>query len=156
MRLKSIIQTPIGEMLAISSNGRLQHLHFLEPQTSYDALSSSSGTSIEEELELYFSGNLETFRTPIELIGTDFQKDAWNELTKIEYGTTINYNSQATQIGRPKSYRAVASANAANKLAIIVPCHRVIASSGKISGYNGGIERKQWLLEHERRNKSAV
>jgi O-6-methylguanine DNA methyltransferase len=85
--------------------------------------------------------------------GSPFQKLVWNELLNIPYGETRSYLEEANAIGKPTSYRAVANANGANKLAIIIPCHRIINNNGEIGGYGGGIARKKWLLEHETRYK---
>ncbi|WP_345786131.1 trifunctional transcriptional activator/DNA repair protein Ada/methylated-DNA--[protein]-cysteine S-methyltransferase [Rubellicoccus peritrichatus] len=105
--------------------------------------------SIEKELTEYFAGALKAFTTPIAYTGSDFQKSVWEQLRKIPYGKTRSYAEQAKAIGNPSAVRAVARANGANQLAIIVPCHRVIGSDGKLTGYAGGLARKQWLLENE-------
>lgn len=103
-------------------------------------------------MELYFSGKLRQFNTPTHLIGSPFQKKAWLALIDIPYGETRSYLQQAKVIGNPSAYRAVANANGANQLAIVVPCHRIINANGELGGYGGGVNRKQWLLEHERRH----
>jgi len=109
--------------------------------------------SIEEEIKAYFVGNLKKFNTPIHMLGSPFQKMAWDALTLIPYGETRSYAEQAQTLGKPTAYRAVANANGANSLCIIVPCHRIITSSGELGGYGGGIARKKWLIEHEQKNK---
>ncbi len=106
---------------------------------------------IEEELKLYFNGTLQKFNTPIYLLGSPFQKMVWQELINIPYGKTRSYLNQAKALGKPTSYRAVANANGMNQLAIIVPCHRIINSNGELGGYGGGLHRKKWLIEHERK-----
>lgn len=108
---------------------------------------------VEEELEKYFAGNLKEFKTPIHLLGSDFQQAVWKELMRIPYGDFRSYMAQAIAIGKPTGYRAVANANGANQLAIIVPCHRIINSNGNLGGYGGGIEKKKWLIEHEKKFK---
>lgn len=105
--------------------------------------------SIEQELKKYFEGRLGKFTTPLFLLGSPFQKKVWNELLKIPYGTTRSYAAQAVSMGEPKATRAVANANGANQLAIVIPCHRIINSNGALGGYGGGIARKEWLLQHE-------
>lgn len=105
--------------------------------------------SIKQEINQYFQSGLQEFKTPIKLIGTDFQKQAWQALRAIPFNQKKNYQAQASSLGKPKSYRAVANANSANKLAIIVPCHRIINKDGKLGGYKGGLDRKKWLLEFE-------
>lgn len=102
-----------------------------------------------QQLDEYFEGSRRTFSLPIHLVGTDFQLLAWNELQQIPYGQTESYREQAEHIQRPKAFRAVAQANHANPISIIVPCHRVIAADGTLGGYGGGIDRKRWLLNHE-------
>jgi methylated-DNA-[protein]-cysteine S-methyltransferase len=87
---------------------------------------------------------------PLQMQGTVFQQRIWEALKAIPYGTTMSYGELAQQIGQPKASRAVGLANGRNPISIIVPCHRVIGANGKLTGYGGGIERKQWLLNHER------
>jgi AraC family transcriptional regulator of adaptative response/methylated-DNA-[protein]-cysteine methyltransferase len=98
---------------------------------------------------LYFQGKLKEFKTPIALNGTPFQKQVWEELLKIPYGQTISYKDLAIAVGNPRGCRAVAQANGANNLAVIIPCHRVINHNGRIGGYGGGLDRKKWLLDLE-------
>ncbi len=104
------------------------------------------------QLEEYFSEKRKEFTIPIELNGTDFQKRVWSELLKIPYGETISYLELARRLGDEKCIRAAASANGKNKLAILIPCHRVIGANGSLTGYAGGIENKKMLLELEKRN----
>lgn len=106
--------------------------------------------SIESELKRYFAGELRDFRTPVALSGTEFQLGVWRQLQRIPAGRTVSYMELARAVGNPKGVRAVAQANGANRLAIIVPCHRVIESSGGLGGYGAGTDVKQRLLEHER------
>lgn len=106
--------------------------------------------SIERELGEYFDGKLEAFKTPLRLLGSPFQQDVWNRLLQIPAGQTSSYGEIAATMGRPTAYRAVAQANGANQLAIVIPCHRVINANGELGGYGGGLSRKQWLLNHER------
>ncbi|MDQ1095549.1 MULTISPECIES: bifunctional transcriptional activator/DNA repair enzyme AdaA [Chryseobacterium] len=106
--------------------------------------------TLEEELKEYFEGKRTRFSVPLSLVGTDFQKQVWKVLQEIPYGTTRTYQEQADILGNRKSVRAVANANGLNKISIIIPCHRVIGSNGHLTGYGGGIWRKQKLLELER------
>ena len=105
---------------------------------------------LRQELDLYFQGRLKVFATPLETIGTVFQQQVWNALLTIPYGETRSYKEQAQQLGNPKAIRAVAAANGQNKVSILIPCHRVIGSDGKLTGYAGGLNRKQSLLALER------
>jgi len=102
-----------------------------------------------EEFIQYFNGQRRIFEIPIHQAGTKFQQDVWNELTTIPFGKTISYLELARKTGDTKASRAVANANEKNKIAIIVPCHRVIGSNRELIGYAGGLWRKKWLLEHE-------
>lgn len=106
---------------------------------------------IERELREYFSGDLKRFATPIRkpLLGTEFQRSIWDALMRIPYGATRSYGQLAASIDRASAVRAVGAANGANRMAIIVPCHRVIGSDGSLTGYAGGIERKRSLLNLE-------
>jgi methylated-DNA-[protein]-cysteine S-methyltransferase len=102
-----------------------------------------------EELHAYFAGKLRLFQVPLDMQGTDFQLSVWNELVKIPYGETRSYAQIAEAVRRPKAVRAVGAANGSNPVAIIVPCHRVIGSGGKLTGYGGGLPLKKRLLELE-------
>lgn len=106
--------------------------------------------SIEKEIGAYFDGTLQNFKTPVRLHGSDFQKSVWKVLQKIPYGQRRRYGEQAEALDRPSATRAVANANGANQLAVIVPCHRIVRCNGDLGGYGGGLERKLWLLDHER------
>lgn len=104
---------------------------------------------LQQQLDEYFKRQRQQFELPLDLQGTEFQQQAWQALQNIPYGATRSYKEQATALQRPTAVRAVAQANRTNKLAIIVPCHRVIGSDGSLTGYAAGIERKRWLLELE-------
>jgi methylated-DNA-[protein]-cysteine S-methyltransferase len=104
------------------------------------------------QLDEYFAGRRREFDLPLDPVGTEFQRSAWNVLRTIPYGATMSYGEQAAALGDAKKARAVGSANGRNPLSIVVPCHRVIGTSGKLTGFAGGIEAKRYLLELERRN----
>lgn len=158
------IKTPIGLVTALADENLLYFLRFadskdLEKRISKFAQTNHSSIvdkktapiySIEDELTRYFDGTLKEFATPIGLLGTDFQKNTWTTLAKIPYGTTCSYIDIATFIGKPSAFRAVARSNSTNPLAIIIPCHRVINANGNLGGYNGGLSKKIWLLDHEK------
>ena len=107
---------------------------------------------LEQQIGAYFAGSLQVFDLPLHLLGTPFQKTVWLGLMQIPYGTTRSYKQQSMFLGNEKAIRAVAGANGENGIAIIVPCHRVIGENGSLIGYGGGLQRKQWLLEHERKH----
>lgn len=106
------------------------------------------------QLDAYSAGRLKDFTIPLVTPGTDFQKLVWQQLRRIPYGAVRSYAEQAQAIDRPRAVRAVASANGHNRIAIVIPCHRVIGSDGSMTGYGGGIPRKQWLLRHEKTHRS--
>lgn len=108
---------------------------------------------IADQLDAYFTGELTEFDVPLRLEGTDFQREVWAGLLEIPYGETISYGELATRIGNPKASRAVGLATGRNPVGIIVPCHRVIGSTGSLTGYGGGIERKRTLLDLERAHR---
>lgn len=157
------IDTPLGPMLAIAQANALVLLEFTDRrglEREIERLRNRTNSAIvpgrvpvidaiKHDLECYFKNSSHIFRTPIRLIGSPFQMSVWTELQRIEVGATRTYSQQAKAIGASKAVRAVASANGANQLAIIVPCHRVIGANGKLTGYAGGLARKKWLLEHE-------
>lgn len=107
-------------------------------------------TQARQELQEYFQGQRKTFDVALQMPGTLFQQHVWKLLTTLPYGQTASYQQQAERLGTPKAVRAVAAANGRNRVAIIVPCHRIIGKDGSLTGYAGGLERKRWLLQHER------
>lgn len=118
--------------------------------------SAASFLTVREQLEEYFAGERQRFDVPVRLQGTPFQQSVWAQLAKIPFGQTINYAELARRVGQPTATRAVGNANGRNPISIIVPCHRVIGSNGKLTGYAGGQDKKQWLLDWERNQKGAI
>lgn len=110
---------------------------------------------LESELAEYFAGTLENFTVPLVFPGTPFQEIVWKELLAIPYGETRSYEELAAAVGVPKGVRAVGRANGMNRIAIVIPCHRVVRKTGELGGYGGGLRRKQFLLELERRKTSG-
>ena len=104
-----------------------------------------------KQLKEYFAGKRKSFTVPVDPDGTEFQKTVWKSLMTVPYGETRTYKDMAKEIGNDKAFRAVGNANGANPIPIIIPCHRVVASSGKLGGYSAGLFRKIYLLRHERR-----
>ncbi len=158
------VPTPLGPMLTGVYDGKLCLLEFMDRrmlETQLDILSSRTRASIfpgedplfkqvKRELEEYFAGERRSFSVPLYCPGTGFQKKVWEVLMDIPYGTTRSYGEQAKILGNPKAVRAVARANGENRIAVIIPCHRVIGADGKLVGYGGGVWRKNALLALER------
>lgn len=159
---KYSIETPLGVMQLIGDDqflyaaefvgGRSYQVEQKLQQHGYQVVDGSS-VMIElakKEMLEYFTGGTQQFTIPLYFIGTEFQKKSWSALNEIPFGITKSYQEQACAVGNEKAFRAVANANSKNYFAIIVPCHRVINKNGKLGGYGGGLDRKQWLLKHER------
>lgn len=158
------LATPLGPLLAVAADGGICMLEFVDRR----ALPAQIATlrkrftavvapgehahldQLSAELARYFAGTLKEFRVPIAAPGTPFQESVWAELRKIRAGATRSYADVARAIGRPRAVRAVARANGDNRVAILIPCHRVVGSDGALTGYAGGLWRKEWLLAHER------
>lgn len=163
---KKKIITPIGEMIAMATDEAICLLDFFDNKTLLidQAIAMQHFKITDEEkdtpllLELahqlneYFAKERKEFTLPIEFIGTSFQEEVWRVLQTIPYGETRTYKEQAIAVGNPKGVRAVANANAKNRISIIVPCHRVIGTNGTLTGYAGGLDRKKFLLDLERQN----
>ncbi|MEM8588214.1 MAG: trifunctional transcriptional activator/DNA repair protein Ada/methylated-DNA--[protein]-cysteine S-methyltransferase [Pseudomonadota bacterium] len=159
------IETPIGPMVAIADQHALHLLEFFERKALPAELkrlqeTTRSGIAIgpsplidrlKTELAQYFDGRLAAFSVPLARQGSDFTRQVWDRLRALPVGETRSYSEIAADIGRPAAVRAVARANGANPIAIVVPCHRIIGANGDLTGYGGGLWRKRWLLEHERR-----
>lgn len=160
------ITTPLGPMLAICDDSHLYMLEFTVRKNmdqGFTKLRKAYGRAvipgrttvtdqIEGELKAYFRGTLKQFKTPMAPTGTEFQNQVWKALCDIPFGTTCAYTDLAMAIGNEKAVRAVASSNANNGLALIIPCHRVISKDGGLGGYAGGVDKKQWLLNHEKKH----
>jgi methylated-DNA-[protein]-cysteine S-methyltransferase len=152
----SVYSSPIGDLLLTSDGEALTGLYMCqhkgrpapgpEPGCRRD---DSALRSVREQLAAYFGGDLRDFDLPLRMPGTPFQRLVWAGLRAIPYGSTVSYAELALRIGRPGASRAVGSANGRNPISIVVPCHRVIAADGTLGGYGGGLDRKEWLLEHE-------
>lgn len=160
------IETPLGTMFAGAVEQGICLLEFSDRkmlETELKSLSKLLNANIiqganhhfdllKQELDEYFEGKRKEFTVPLFTVGTEFQISVWKELQRIPYGTTRSYLKQATALGKPAAVRAVANANGMNRIAIIIPCHRVIGEDGSPTGYGGGIWRKKWLLNLEKEN----
>ena len=162
--------TPLGPMFACATdqgvclleftNRKMLETEFMDLINKLNAVilpgENKHIKTLQKELMEYFDGSRRDFSVPLHMIGTPFQKTVWDELIIIPYGKTRSYMQQSIALKNPKGVRAVASANGYNKIAIVVPCHRVIGSDGSLTGYAGGLERKKWLLDHERNNSGQA
>ncbi|QSB07078.1 methylated-DNA--[protein]-cysteine S-methyltransferase [Natronoglycomyces albus] len=149
------MDSPIGTLKLVAEGDALtaiymeEHRHVPE-NADFGTHSESVFGPVKEQLTAYFAGQLQEFSLTLSLRGTDFQRRVWAELQKIPYGHTWSYGQLATRLGNPKASRAVGLANGRNPISIVIPCHRVIGANGSLTGYGGGLERKQTLLELER------
>jgi methylated-DNA-[protein]-cysteine S-methyltransferase len=150
------IESPIGPLLLTSDGQSLTGLYMgapsKRPHMGGDWIEDPKGGALPaavQQLQEYFAGMRKTFDLPLNLQGTEFQKRVWTQLTKIPFGQTWSYGQLAQTLGNPNGSRAVGLANGRNPIAVIVPCHRVIGADGSLTGFGGGIPRKQWLLAHE-------
>ncbi len=147
--------SPVGRLLLAADDAGLRCIGFSSgtgrrtPDAGWRPESTDLLNETAAQLSAYFAGRLEGFDLPLSPVGTAFQRDVWDGLREIPYGSTISYRELARRVGRPKAARAVGSANGRNPLPIVIPCHRVIASDGSLGGFGGGIEVKQALLDLE-------
>ena len=151
------MHSALGEILIVTRDEGLCGLHFVDqkyfPKDAHDWVRDDAHPLLYQarrQLEEYFAGTRRDFNLPLAAQGTKFQHDVWRALGEIPYGTTSTYGAIAARLGRPTASRAVGAANGRNPLGIIVPCHRVVGSGGALTGYAGGLERKQALLALER------
>jgi methylated-DNA-[protein]-cysteine S-methyltransferase len=146
----STLSSPVGELLLVSNGQALTAVSLspAEPQKEWRRDNELLQTA-REQLRAYFAGELVNFELPLAPAGTAFQRRVWDELRRIEFGRTTSYGAIARSLGQPGAARPVGAANGRNPIAIIVPCHRVIGSNGTLTGYGGGLDRKEWLLQHE-------
>jgi methylated-DNA-[protein]-cysteine S-methyltransferase len=147
--------SPIGLLEIKAHEDMISSVMFAEAQTFETEIVPVLEACVDQ-LDQYFSGTLNSFSLPVQQQGTPFQQQVWKTLEQIPYGETESYLQVSRRLGNEKSIRAVGAANGRNKLSIIVPCHRVIGSGGELTGYAGGLWRKQWLLEHEQRYGKGI
>lgn len=161
------LDTPLGPMICVGDDSHVYLLEFtdrVKMERQFEKIAKRQKRAVvpgkaaaidamRAELSDYFAGTLTDFTAPLVTSGTEFQTATWNQLCEIPYGETRSYLELAHMVGNPKGFRAVANSNANNGLAIIIPCHRVIATGGGLGGYAGNLSRKKWLLEHEAKFK---
>jgi methylated-DNA-[protein]-cysteine S-methyltransferase len=152
----SEMQSPVGPLLLAADDAGLRRIIFMNgrdrahPDPAW-VLDPAAFAETMRQLNAYFAGELESFDLPLAPEGTPFQLKVWRQLCRIPYGETISYGELARRVGNPKASRAVGLANGSNPIPIIIPCHRVIGSNGKLTGYGGGLPIKEKLLALERR-----
>jgi len=155
-----VVDSPIGPLTLVTESGKLVGLYMSVAEHEPDGVTLGAPTTIDSDPVLaaaasqlvgYFAGTLTSFDLPLALAGTNFQRTVWTALQAIPYGESISYGEVARRIGLPSASRAVGLANGKNPVSIVVPCHRVVGADGSLTGYGGGIGRKQFLLELERR-----
>ncbi|MFB8106326.1 MULTISPECIES: methylated-DNA--[protein]-cysteine S-methyltransferase [unclassified Streptomyces] len=150
----TVVDSPYGPLTLVATDGVLSAVYMTDqrhrpPEETFGAPDPEPFPEVIRQLTAYFAGELTTFDVPLALHGTPFQRSVWAELLKIPYGETRTYGELAGELGKPGASRAVGLANGKNPVSIIVPCHRVIGASGGLTGYGGGLDRKQRLLAFE-------
>lgn len=154
---KAYYESPIGTIEIVGTEAGVSGLDFVDIKEEKTARRPKGRPPVPVadalvQLEGYFRGDRRAFTVKLDLRGTDFQKTVWAKLLQVEFGHTTTYQALARAVGRPAATRAVGGANHSNPVSIIVPCHRVIGSDGRLTGYGGGLWRKEWLLRHEGRD----
>ena len=152
----TVVATAVGEMMVVGDDDAVHFVHlpgsFVTGAFDPDRAGTPDAVSAAvEQIDAYFTGALVEFSLPLDPDGTDFQRRVWLALADIAYGTTESYGELAARIGNPKACRAVGLANGRNPIPLVLPCHRVIGANGSLTGYGGGLELKQRLLDHERK-----
>ncbi len=151
------IESPLGPLLLVADDAGLRQIlfvngrHAAQPESSWKEDSEAVSGKLIRQLQTYFAGELEKFDLQLAPEGTPFQLGVWRNLCEIPYGATVSYGELAIRIGNPKACRAVGLANGSNPIPVVIPCHRVIGSNGKLTGYGGGLPIKEKLLALERR-----
>lgn len=151
-KFSQYMETPLGTMEFLAVENALLAVMFVEEKKSEENPNEITKEAVHQ-FEEYFQGKRKTFNLKIKFLGTEFQNRVWNELLNIPYGETISYSEQSLRINNPKAVRAVGGANSKNIFTILAPCHRVIGKNKTLTGYAGGLDKKQWLLDFESRNR---
>lgn len=150
----TLFDSPIGDLLLAGDNDALVGIWFVDterPETREWQRDDGAFGEVAAQLRAYFTGELTEFSLDLAPRGTPFQHRVWDALQRIPFGTTTTYGKLAERLGEPRATRAVGLANGRNPIPIVIPCHRVISANGSLTGYGGGMPRKQWLLGHEGR-----
>jgi methylated-DNA-[protein]-cysteine S-methyltransferase len=149
------LHSPVGLVRIRGNENAVTQIFFVEEKSEAENPNDIL-IDCKTQLENYFSGTLRNFTVKVQPNGTSFQQQVWSALQQIPFGKTVSYGDVSKTIGNEKSIRAVGTANGQNPIAVIIPCHRVIGADGSLTGYSGGLWRKQWLLEHEQRIANGV
>jgi len=151
------VDSPIGRLTIVASDHGLRAVLWPDDDPVRVRLADTRERPDHRVVQLaatqlaeYFAGDRRSFDVPLDVVGTDFQRSAWDALCTIDYGTTVSYGEQAARMGDRRKARAVGAANGRNPVSIVVPCHRVVGADGSLTGFAGGVETKAWLLAHER------
>ena len=147
---KAYYKSPLGSIEIVGARDSILSLNFVDEELAGDVDLPFCLKTCLKQIDEYFRGKREVFLLKLDPQGTNFQKLVWQQLVKIPFGKVVSYGEIASTIGKPKACRAVGRANGSNPIAIIIPCHRVIGSDGRLTGYGGGLWRKEWLIAHER------
>ena len=155
MRTHTVTDSPVGPLTLVAEDGVLAGLYMdgqrhLPGPVAFGARDDAALPDVREQLAAYFVRDLKEFDLPLATGGTPFQASVWAALREVPYGATCTYADLAAAVGRPTAVRAVGAANGRNPVCLVVPCHRVVGADGSLTGYAGGVERKQWLLDLER------
>jgi methylated-DNA-[protein]-cysteine S-methyltransferase len=159
----AVMESPVGPLTLVATDGALSGL-YMEMQRHRPAAETFGApgdpgdepfATTAEQITAYFAGELTEFDLPLRLHGTPFQQRVWAALQEIPYGRTVTYGELAAEIGSPSASRAVGLANGRNPVGVIVPCHRVVGSTGSLTGYGGGLDRKRYLLDFERKTRAS-
>ncbi|GAA2125566.1 methylated-DNA--[protein]-cysteine S-methyltransferase [Actinomadura napierensis] len=158
-----VVDSPVGPLTLVAMDGALSGLYMVNqrhrpPQETFGTPGNPDAepfAAAAEQLAAYFAGDLTDFDLPLALRGTPFQGRVWAALREIPYGETTTYGELAVELGKPSASRAVGLANGKNPVGVIVPCHRVVGSTGSLTGYGGGLDRKRYLLDFERKTRTA-
>ena len=148
--IHDLLPSPIGDVLVIGDDdGTLIGLWFADCHAVPEGSRRARLPDVSAQLDAYWSRDLSEFTLPLRFSGTTFQRAVWQALADVPYGTTLGYGELAARLGKPAASRAVGAANGQNPISIVVPCHRLVGSTGALVKYGGGLERKRWLLDHE-------
>jgi methylated-DNA-[protein]-cysteine S-methyltransferase len=160
-RTHAVLDGPLGPMTVVGHEGAVAGLYLadqrhLPPDDRLGERDDATLPALQEQLTAYLAGQLQVFEVDLAPVGTPFQAAVWAALRRVPYGTTTTYGALAAAVGRPSAVRAVGAANGRNPVCLVVPCHRVVGADGSLTGYAGGLDRKRFLLDLERRTAGGA